>query len=1533
MKKLKILISIVLYSFIINNDLWATNQLVDSATNNQYTLTSQHNLLVVNARLTGTSWPDSKDAIICDNTAPGNNRLIGTSSSDIPAEIPNGSTGLAIVVNSNGSINAVGDKLAINANGAVSSASGTIFIYNRGSITRNISSNNNVISMGSSTGSMHLINPGTIVGDIIGSNNGDVIKMIDSSSSINGNIVGGYGGLNLISLTTNNNASSPHVTGFIQGSSLGNNVLNIGAIDFSNVVYCHLANVTDFQTINLHKTSSSALTTTFFTMKNPVLGVSNSVNISKGTAINIQPTSDLSGGGVINNAGNINLNGGSIGFAVAMGAVNNTGTITDSVSSGAGGNVVKIGALNNYSSGTINITKTNTKFLTGLDGSNVILNEGNLTISAGDLSSPIIRTSLINSGTFNFTGTATMMDYSPGAQLGEIKNTGTVNIASTNKLKISGNFNNNDSKQNNAVFVTPTLSIGNNSQLEVGNVYNNLGTINIEGDLSSVDANNLSILNNYNNQIINVISNGTIGSIVNPGNLDKRLGGINNRGTMNFSGGVVRTNIFINDNEDALLDISKSVNSANSLLVKDTIYNTFGRIIIGRDTSNPRGDISSLIVGEPSTLINSANQTITIRNLGTIGANGRLGTITNSGTINANGGNLSIGDFVNNNLNALLNITQNSVFVGNVNNLQGHILIEGAGDLSSWSSRLFSTLNNASNQMITIAGNATIGKINPLGAVNNLGVINAGGGNVNFGAFANNNEWAQLNLIKGTVTTGNITNTLGKINIGVLGSIENPDLSSPSNTNLSSLNNAINQVMTLSGSGTIGRTFPLGNVINNGIINAGGGNVTIGDFTNNMPKAELNIFSGLILTGNIDNKAGKINIIGNEIQAADLSSNGVGTRSSLINGIEQTINITGNGSLGATRTFDAIRNKGVFTAATSIGLRAGTFNNDIGGQVTITNINNATQVGGIAPRGIYFSSVENSGTFTINNKGQQDVNIGPITNNSGGVLNLNGFDANRLIIASGNFINNTNAIVNLNNVNLNLGSPQHLFTNLGTVNAETDVMILKGGYSLGSSATHKIIINNGIANKFTLHEGDCTIERGAKINLQIKGDRFLFMNGGRFNIFNISSVGAGIVNLANDTTVTEYNQLVNFRLERSSNTQIDLVVTRTPYTNVFGTNNPLNEDVNHVAAIGEIFDNFVRNNVNGDLLTGIANLEKLPSIEVVKDTAEQFLPEFNYVSRSGFEAPSIIFDAAQVKLDKTARLDLQNFKPSLTGYSAGTILSDDIIWIKAIGSSAVQKQLNAFLGYNSNGYGTVLGMDSKVTNNSWLGFAGSFITSQVKTKDSPAKLTNIFSYQSTIYGTYSKENYYIDAFAGIALNNYKTRRMIVFPGFDRQAKAQFIGLQPSFKASVGHIKQIDGFRLIPNLSWQYSLLRQRAYTESGAGNASLRVEHADLKQIEGSIGIKIGMVNKTDTFVFNPEFHFNFSHNFKHQTQETIAEFTAGGGKFKLAGFVPSKDTYNIGAALTFIKDQDVHFTMNYELKMKNKFVNHFGSLAIRYEL
>ena len=102
------------------------------------------------------------------------------------------------------------------------------------------------------------------------------------------------------------------------------------------------------------------------------------------------------------------------------------------------------------------------------------------------------------------------------------------------------------------------------------------------------------------------------------------------------------------------------------------------------------------------------------------------------------------------------------------------------------------------------------------------------------------------------------------------------------------------------------------------------------------------------------------------------------------------------------------------------------------------------------------------------------------------------------------------------------------------------------------------------------------------------------------------------------------------------------------------------------------------------------------------------------------------------------------------------------------------------------------------------------------------------------------------------------------------------------------------------------------------------------------MGIKFSLLHNKNNDLTNyyiPELLFMVLHDFNSAPQATTAQFLGGGGNFTVQGVAPSKTTYNVGFGLTFIHKDRLHFTVNYDLRKKNKYVGHSGSLAVRYEI
>ncbi len=1504
------------------------------------------------------------------------------------------------------------------------SAGSTGVLTNSGALTLKAGSTIDIpVSFGAVSGTILNLNGGTINQPITGYNVGDTNTININSDFITGNTIDKisninvYGTLAAPPTSFTINKTIIHVaTGIKTGSNTttvinsngdlsgGGTITNAGSFSTNGGAIGNTAAMGDFINNGTFTVNSGPVNVGAFT--NNSTAASTTLNIISG---------NMTVAGIIKNTfGGIKINGGDLSSATGITSdlTNASGqTITVSGAGTVGsscalGNVTNKGIITATSSGDIqaatltnfgNVNASSNIYLTGnIDNQQ----NGTITVGTGKIfGKPTATTAgivnLTNSGTLINSGT---LNATTIAQSGIMITNGIINSpitfpanSNSNLIIKGGTINGSITADhttgiNNAIEIN--VGVGNSFSLSpivpptpgieyVGAVKIDSGTFNINNNITHVD-------NNFTAAV------GTI-TIVGVGGELAGNGTINNAGTITINGdynSTINMDKFINNNAASVLQIQ------DGKLIVNRMINDYGSIIISGVDALYNGDLSSSSSNNKSPLINAAGCTITVSGTGTIGANTALGTVTNNGIITAGGGDVAVGDFVNNNINAAFNITKGIIKTGNISNILGNTLgsitIGGDalshGDLSSADAPGSSTLTNAANQTITISGAGTIGANGALGTVTNYGTFNATGGDIDIGDFINNNANAVLNITSGIVKTGNINNTLGAILGGItIGDAASPsvlhgDLSSSGAAGSSTLTNAANQTITVSGTGTIGAHGALGTVTNYGTFNATGGDIDIGNFINNNAKAVLKITSGIVKTGNINNNLGAILggiTIGDagsqSLLQGDLSSAGAAGSSTLTNAANQTITVSGTGTIGAHGALGTVTNYGTFNANggniavgnfinnnanAALNITSGTANigaltNTLGtvnishatantGALTNTsgtvNISNSiVKTGNIRntlgsiqiSSGSDLSSVGAAGSSTLTNAANQTITVsgsmgahgalGAITNN--GRFNING-----PVKILGAFNNAAGAITNfLANVDVGVNN---VFTNNGTVNMLQTSHITNGNYTLSATGTH--IVNIGINSnpgQLILDNGFVTLKSNSTIDIRIVGDP-LIADQQKFTLIS----GNTPATLEPNVTLLGATDLISYTVGQSiNNYDIEITANKKSIIDAIGAD-LTNKDI---LVIAQTLDNLWKTGVVGDLKTALAKLEGLASKEEVINAISQLLPEANIIPETGFIGTSIVFGTIAERADLIARSGINNIQ---TGFSAGSMQANNSLWIKGLGGSVCQQQRVSSAGYNANTVGFAFGVDDQILEDTWLGVGLSSVGTHVKSKDAPSRKTNIMSMQGTLYGSYSPEDYYIDSFVAIASNNYKLSRNIRYNGLNQTASANYTAIQPSAKAAAGYIYNFDyGFRVIPNLSLQYSTLKQNVYNETGAGGLSLQqVASTALTQLEGGVGIKFALLhnkNNDQTNYYNPELHFMVLHDFNSAPQATTAQFLGGGGSFTVQGAVPDKTTYNVGASITFVHKNRLNFTANYDLRKKNKYIGHAGSLAVRYEI
>ncbi len=811
----------------------------------------------------------------------------------------------------------------------------------------------------------------------------------------------------------------------------------------------------------------------------------------------------------------------------------------------------------------------------------------------------------------------------------------------------------------------------------------------------------------------------------------------------------------------------------------------------------------------------------------------------------------------------------------------------------------------------------------------------------------------------GTLQVGNGVNTGTVSNSGAAGI----PAGSASNASTSSTINVVNSnssIMTTDGSNvidfnTVPPTAPCTLTINNtGTIanqnpagtNAPTGNAILGDSTQGYTSLNLTNNVGAAIVGviNMGNSAHPNTITNSGTidgaitlsnQGDTITNNGGAIIGNVSLGTGGTVNLTNNGrsvpyvigNISQTGANNGTLNVGanggagianfstngtINTATINVHNNGTTFNvnNAVTGVATSLTVANSAVIkvgsGGDISGG---GNIVNNGTFVVSGTGTigASQHMAAVTNTGNMVLSGGNVATGAVTNAGGNFTV-TSGVVNIAG-NFTNGAD-------GAVNIQNSTTTITGAYNSNTNTSvHMASVVGGAAQQLNI-VGAADLSNST-VKIASYGGTVL-SNG---QILNIIS-GTAPPNL-NGTVVSGLlpSPALSYAIAANGN-DVQVTVTRQPVTS------------STAQSMVKVIDKGIMNNQFSSGAIKIFNLiNQQPTVDAMSKAYAQLYPDVN--GRQGLQtvslgAKTMAVAAAAERVEHIARRELDTSDVN-TGYSAGSMKYDKHMWIRGLGNTMRQKERQGFLGYNAHTGGFAFGSDNHVDYNTLVGIGLSYASSSIKTKDVPPNKTKIKSYQATFYTSYSPKKYYIDGFLAFALNKYKTERNIAFANMI--ATGDFNGIQPSIKIVSGYVHAINNFKIIPNVSLEYTFLHQAKYNEDGAGDVNLsQVSNKDLQKIEGGLGIKFAFLHKEKHHLFNPDLHFMILRDFNNVNQETTAQFTGGaGGNFTIQGVQPAKTTYNVGFGITYTFKERFYLTLNYDLSKKEQFIGNSGMLTAKW--
>ena len=854
----------------------------------------------------------------------------------------------------------------------------------------------------------------------------------------------------------------------------------------------------------------------------------------------------------------------------------------------------------------------------------------------------------------------------------------------------------------------------------------------------------------------------------------------------------------------------------------------------------------------------------------------------------------------------------------------------GAVSVTIPSGANFSTQNNfttiAAPYSITTNGTFTIN--NTVSGVSTF--TNSNGGVTNL----NNILTAQIlnNSATFNANNGSTINITTFQNSGIFNLATNFTIAGNQFSNTGTFNNNPGGTLTITGSPLVNNGIFNNNSVvtlgaahtlqNFGTFNANSGS-TFNGLTTLQNFGTFNLAIGLGIAGNNFLNSGTFNINSGgsltETAGNPLSNNGL-------------LNINSGGVLSAATFNNAgtVNNNSSGSFINTTLNNSGTFNANSGGAFATTNLHNAGLFNLGIPLSIVGSNLSNSGTFNINSggalalTGNGFINAGTVNLNPGGsftgtILGNGGastFNINTNLTTGPNVIiggpGTPLGIVNLssgNTLSMNNTMFANTFNNNGIL-ALTNSQILSGNYFQGSGATLMTTIQSGTSTYGQLVVGGLATV-GGTIGVNYTNFGIGIADGQTFDIITSNGLTDN-----NPTIVSQPSLFLTFIRDRNPNFPNNVrirAVRENPVSDnpsIAGVANTLQFLFGHVnqfpiflpllqkiaANPGALVDNLTQ------LIPIVNGMESIPALYNPYPLFDKILKRANF--RRRLVSNQLSFD------------NLEEDFASKEGYTAGDMIGyNNSFGPIFFGNAISQDARDNIAGYNASTLGLALVGDTPINYYSSVGAGVSYsgTTSKSKCNANTARIDNI---QAMVYGSIDYMNaIFLDGVASLGQNYFRTMRTISI--VSESAKANFTGLQPSFKARAGINFVICDFELTPLGTVYYSKVKEKAHTEKDALITDLTIQAHRVKLLQFGTGLKLSWIKEAYNFV--PEIHALWLKNTKNPQFALTSQFVAGGPPFLAVGPTFPSQGLDVGGSLTMRLSECMLFMGSFDFEFRKQ--------------
>ncbi|BCJ05894.1 autotransporter [Pseudomonas sp. RtIB026] len=264
------------------------------------------------------------------------------------------------------------------------------------------------------------------------------------------------------------------------------------------------------------------------------------------------------------------------------------------------------------------------------------------------------------------------------------------------------------------------------------------------------------------------------------------------------------------------------------------------------------------------------------------------------------------------------------------------------------------------------------------------------------------------------------------------------------------------------------------------------------------------------------------------------------------------------------------------------------------------------------------------------------------------------------------------------------------------------------------------------------------------------------------------------------------------------------------------------------------------------------------------------------------------------------------------------------VWMQSLYSDASQQQRDGIAGYNAYSRGVAVGADGQLDDQLTLGAAYSFIDTDINGKR--GNKTQVQSHAFSLYGSYTLDNYFVDASLTYGFNDNQGKREIA----GTRAKSDYDSNLLGLNLVGGYSWQPDPRLLVePRLAARYSRVDIDSFNEKGS-SAALKVEAQRYEAIELGAGVRVASQLPLGAGILEPQLKVMAYHDFAADPVQNTATFVLGTTPFVSHGASVARNSYEAGLGADY-KLGAVSVGVSYDYAGKSGFDADVFSARLRY--